>query len=99
MSYTSNYRKENEQAKRLRKAAGSWLKGLRQDAGLTQAELSKRVGYEYYTFISQVECGAARVPSTDLSRWASALGLDEQEFAKELLGYYDPHWYKLLFPD
>ena len=81
----------------LRKQAGAWLKATREAAGLTQAELAERVGLRYYTFVSQVESGHGRVPIETQGAWAKAVGVDETEFARLLLGLYDPELYRLLF--
>jgi ribosome-binding protein aMBF1 (putative translation factor) len=51
------------EGKELRKKAGSWLKAQRRAAGLSQMELANRLGFKYYTFISQIENGFGRVPS------------------------------------
>ncbi len=96
MAFTE-YAKDTELAKKLRKQAGLYVKGLRQDAGLTQNELAKRLGLDYYTFISQVENGFNRVPPDKMHDWAKALKVDPQEFARRLLGFYDPHMYQALF--
>jgi len=89
--------KAEPQAKKLRKKAGTWLKDLRARAGLSQIELAERLGFKYYTFISQVENGFGRVPTESLEEWARALGVDPSSFARELLSYYDPVLYRLLF--
>ena len=85
------------EAKELRKRAGSWLKELRAKAGLSQVELAQRLGFKYYTFISQVENGFGRVPTDSMEAWAIALGLKPSDFARELLTYYDPELHALLF--
>ena len=81
----------------LRKQAGAWLKAAREAAGLTQAELAEQVGLRYYTFVSQVESGHGRVPIETQGAWAKAVGIDETEFARVLLGLYEPELYRLLF--
>src|ERR1700749_4707088 len=78
------------EAKQLRKEAGTWLKGLRGRAGLSQMELAQRLGLKYYTFVSQVENGFGRVPTESMEAWARALGADPSVFARELLSYYEP---------
>jgi len=87
------------QTKELRRQAGQWLKQAREAAGLTQAELAERVGLRYYTFVSQVEGGLGRVPIDVQGAWAEALGLETRDFAKRLLGYYEPELHRLLFAD
>lgn len=99
MSALMHFSKSPPEAKRLRKEAGSWLKGLRKAAGLSQAELSQRLGYAYYTFVSQVENGFGRVPSESMERWAAALGVPSRDFARELLKHYDPELHRLLFEE
>ena len=89
--------KAEPQAKKLRKKAGTWLKDLRARAGLSQIELAERLGFKYYTFISQVENGFGRVPTESLEEWVRALGVDPSSFARELLSYYDPELHRLLF--
>lgn len=87
------------EAKQLRKQAGAWLKELRAKRGLSQVELAERLGLKYYTFISQVENGFGRVPTESMEAWALALGVEPSAFARELLAYYDPALYRLLFED
>jgi transcriptional regulator with XRE-family HTH domain len=87
------------QTKVLRQQAGRWLKGAREAAGLTQAELAERVGLRYYTFVSQVESGLGRLPIETQGAWATALGLEPKTFAQTLLRYYEPELYRLLFED
>jgi transcriptional regulator with XRE-family HTH domain len=85
------------QTKVLRQEAGRWLKAARERAGLTQAQLSDEIGLRYYTFVSQVESGVGRLPIETQAAWAKALQLDEAEFAKTLLAYYEPELHRLLF--
>lgn len=87
------------QTKVLRQQAGRWLKGAREAAGLTQAELAERVGLRYYTFVSQVESGLGRLPIETQGAWAMALGQDPKEFARVLLRYYEPELFRLLFDE
>ena len=85
------------QTKVLRQEAGRWLKAARERAGLTQAQLSDEIGLRYYTFVSQVESGVGRLPIETQAAWAKALRLDEAEFARTLLAYYEPELHRLLF--
>lgn len=84
-------------AKQLRKEAGSWLRELRQGAGLSQIELAAQLGLKYYTFISQIETGYGRVPTESMEAWAKAVGADPAAFARRLLSFYDPDLHRLLF--
>lgn len=81
----------------LRRQAGKWLKGLRESRNITQREMAELVGVDYYTFISQLEAGRGRIPPDRYERWANALGVDAGAFVKELMKYYDPETYRLLF--
>jgi transcriptional regulator with XRE-family HTH domain len=82
-----------------KKAAGSWLREQRQKAGLSQMDLANKLDFKYYTFISQIENGFGRVPSQSMRDWARALGLRPSQFARVLLGYYDPALFHVLFKD
>ena len=81
----------------LRKKAGLWLKEKRCELGLSQRELAAKVNMEYYTFISQIEAGRGRVPSERYEDWAKALEIDPRDFAINLMKYYDPHTFDLVF--
>ena len=86
-------------AKQLRKAAGRWLQDQRKRAGLSQIQLAEKLGFKYYTFVSQVENGFGRVPSDSMEGWALALGLVPADFARHLLSFYDPELHRLLFKE
>ena len=98
MAYTK-YRVDKVGARKKRIEAGAYIQKLRlaHDPKLTQRALADKLKLDYYTFISQVETGTARVPPEQLVGWAKALGVDPQEFAKKLLSYYDPHKHKAIF--
>ena len=82
---------------RLKKQAGIWLRSKREQLGLSQRELARRVQIDYYTFISQIEAGRGRVPADRLQIWAEALEVEPSAFAKKLMGFYDPHTYDMIF--
>ena len=42
---------------------------------LSQMEVANRSGLKYYTFVSQIENGYGRVPSSSMADWARALGV------------------------
>jgi transcriptional regulator with XRE-family HTH domain len=98
MAYTK-YRVDKVGARKKRIEAGAYIKSLRlaHDPKITQRALADKLRLDYYTFISQVETGAARVPPETQMAWAKALEVDPREFAKKLLSYYDPHTHKALF--
>jgi transcriptional regulator with XRE-family HTH domain len=82
----------------LRKRGGSWLKAAREKVGLSQRELAKALDLPYYTFISQVENGVARIPPELYEAWATALKVPVSVFVHTMLVHYDPIIFGLLFP-
>ena len=93
----TTYKASSKESKALRKKAGVFLKHCRTNAGLTQRELAKLVDIDYYTFISQLECGSGRVPPNLYQPLAEALGVNLQEFTKSMLQFYDPFTYYGLY--
>ena len=61
------------------------------------AELAQLVGAEYYTFISQLETGRGRIPPDRYQVWAEALNIPPKEFVENVLRFYDPVTYGILF--
>jgi transcriptional regulator with XRE-family HTH domain len=88
---------QTDEIKELRRQGGKWLKGLREAANLTQAELAERLGMGVYTFISQLENGRGRVPPDGYESWAQALGVPVTSFVHQILRYYDPITFRILF--
>lgn len=88
---------EKDEVAALRKEGGAWLRELRNAAGLSQRDLSKIVGLDYYTFISQIESGRGRIPPAMVGKWAAALKYPIREFAINLMKFYDPLNYELIF--
>ena len=74
-----------------------YLKENREAKKLSQNDLAKRLGFNYYTFISQCETGAVRVPPEKMKDWAKAIGVPANEFCKTLLKYYHPEFYEGIF--
>ena len=64
---------------------------------LSQRELAQLVGAEYYTFISQLETGRGRIPPDRYQVWAEALNIPPKEFVENVLRFYDPVTYGILF--
>ncbi len=96
---TRKHRPSASDVQELRRAGGEWLRKLREQRGLSQRELAKRVDADYYTFISQIETGRGRIPPDRYQVWAQALDIDAKLFVKTLLQYYDPITHAVLFPD
>ncbi len=95
--YTHSQLRSDAGVQELRRTAGQWLKELRERRGLSQRQLAKLVGAEYYTFISQLETGRGRIPPDRYREWANALQVDPAEFVRTLMKYYDPVTYSILF--
>jgi transcriptional regulator with XRE-family HTH domain len=81
----------------LRREGGRWLKQCREAAGLSQRQLAELVGAEYYTFISQLETGRGRIPPDRYAIWAQALKMPAKDFVRQVLRFYDPVTYDILF--
>ena len=88
-----------EESKEHRLELGAWLRELREGQGLSQRDLSDALGLDYYTFISQLENGRGKIPSSRYRDWANALGQDTKTFVRKLLMHYDPVSYEILFSD
>ena len=71
----------------MRKRGGRYVESLRlaHDPKMTQRELAEKLGVPFYTFISMVESGAARVSLGEMANWAEALGVDLQEFESKYM--------------
>ena|ERR1700753_533230 len=95
--YGNPQRRLDPDVQELRRAGGNWLRELRERRNLSQRDLARLVGADYYTFISQLETGRGRVPPDRYRLWADALGVDARTFVKELLSFYDPITYDVLF--
>jgi transcriptional regulator with XRE-family HTH domain len=95
--YGSSQRRSDPDVQGLRRAGGVWLRELRENSHLSQREMAKLVDAEYYTFISQLETGRGRVPPDRYRDWAKALNVEPRGFVKQLLSYYDPVTYDILF--
>jgi transcriptional regulator with XRE-family HTH domain len=81
----------------LRREGGRWLKERRESLGLSQRQLAELVGAEYYTFISQLETGRGRIPPDRYDDWGRALKMRGSDFVRQILRYYDPITYNMLF--
>ena len=95
--YGNPQRRTSEGVQELRREGGRWLKLCRELAGLSQRELAQLVGAEYYTFISQLETGRGRIPPDRYLVWAEALKIPPKEFVENVLRFYDPVTYGILF--
>jgi len=95
--YVHNQKASEADVQARRRAGGQWLRELRTRRGLSQRELATAVGAEYYTFISQLENGRGRIPPDRYETWAEALGLPVWNFVFNIMRYYDPVTFEILF--
>ncbi|WP_298885777.1 helix-turn-helix transcriptional regulator [uncultured Bradyrhizobium sp.] len=95
--YSSQQKLSSPEVAELRREAGLYLKDLREKRGLSQRQMAEKVGGNYYTFISQLESGRGRIPPDRYLIWADVLGVEPEVFVKNLLRYYDPVTYSILF--
>jgi hypothetical protein len=97
--YSSQQKISSPEVAELRREAGSYLKELREKRGLSQRQMAELVGGNYYTFISQLESGRGRIPPDRYLIWAEVLDVKPDVFVKNLLRYYDPVTFSILFGD
>ena len=88
---------EDMARQRLRKQGGAWLRQCRESAGLSQRELAERVDVGYYTFVSQIEAGRGRIPAERYNVWATALKMNARDFVRNIMAFYEPTTYHILF--
>ncbi len=88
---------DSAEVQKLRQECGAWIRSLRERAGLSQRDIAAAVGLEYYSFVSQIESGRGRIPTAQIRAWAQALKIAPRAFAMELLRFYDPVNYDILF--
>lgn len=79
--------------------AGAWLKSLREQKGISQAEMIKILGLKYRSDVSLIESGKSYLPPRLLRTYADAVGLDARHFVKQLLFYYAPVFYEIVLKD
>src|SRR5262245_48738586 len=84
-------RRSTKRARQSHNRSGAWLCELRKKHGLSQRELARRVGAEFYTVISQLEAGLGRIPPDRYLVWADALGVEPREFVRTVASYYEQY--------
>jgi transcriptional regulator with XRE-family HTH domain len=95
--YAHQQKLASEEVQELRREGGRYIKELREARGLSQRHLATLIGADFYTFVSQIETGRGRIPPDRYRLWAEALGVDVQSFVKNLMRFYDPVTYEILF--
>ncbi|MGF7206218.1 transcriptional regulator with XRE-family HTH domain [Skermanella aerolata] len=87
------------EVKNLRKAGGAWLKQCRLSRGLTQLQVADAVGLGNYTMVSMIESGRGRIPPESYGLWAAVMDMEPRDFVKEIMRYYDPITFGILFDE
>jgi transcriptional regulator with XRE-family HTH domain len=87
------------EVKSLRKAGGAWLKQCRLSRGLTQLQVADAVGLGNYTMVSMIESGRGRIPPEAYKLWAAVMDMDSRDFVKQIMRFYDPVTFAILFED
>lgn len=80
-----------------RKAAGTYLKTIRERAELNQAQMASALGMEWYTTVSAIETGRIQLSITHYPAWASSCRVDLRTLARNLTRHYEPLLYQYLF--
>jgi transcriptional regulator with XRE-family HTH domain len=96
-SYTNPLAGRGSHSQGLRSELGAYIKLLRTDRGMTQTDLARAVGIEYYTAISAIEVGRNVVPPERYLAFARALGVDPKVFATKMLQMTNPWLSVLIF--
>jgi transcriptional regulator with XRE-family HTH domain len=68
-----------------RKKLGTFLKDVREQSAMTQADVSSRLGYTSPQFISNIERGISVVPLKTLSRMVSLYKVNPESVVKIIL--------------
>jgi transcriptional regulator with XRE-family HTH domain len=79
--------------------AGAWLKQLREGRGLSQPQMVTALGMKHRAAISMIESGKNRLAPVNFEIYAEMLCIEPREFVRQLLSYYSPEVYEILFGD
>ena len=85
-------------AAQLKKQQGAYLKDLRNASGLTQAEVAKALDCQWPSMVGGFEGGRFNLPPEKYLTFAQTVGVDPQEFVKNMLRWHNPWAYSILFP-
>lgn len=84
---------------RLRNELGDYIRDLRNNRNLTQAQLAELVGYPYLAAVSHIENGRGTIPPERYLVFAQALGVSPRKFMKEVLARTNPWAHAMLFEE
>lgn len=81
-----------------KRRAGAYIRSLREERGLTQAQVAAHLG-KVFTFVSSLETGYANIPPEQYEPLIEILGADPHEFALQMCRWSNPWLFMLLFPE
>lgn len=76
---------------------GKYLKNKRVAAGLTQTDVSSKLGYTSAQFISNIERGLCAPPATALKRMVRLYKMPENELLKKMVEVHTNYWKSKIF--
>lgn len=85
--------------RRLRQAAGGWLRSLPEKRQLSKREFAPKVDFDYYRINSQLRTGCCRIPPDRYRLSAELRSVDTKSVVRELMRSYDSITHEFLFPD
>ncbi len=91
------HEEQTSEMKELRQQAGAYLRSGREKRKLKQRELSKLVGFDTHTYISALENGHEILPPQRYPAYAEAIKADPAEFARNMLKFYQPSVYVMIW--
>lgn len=68
---------------------GKMLREKREELGITQYEVSKRLGFKSSQFVSLYERGLSPVPLNVLNKCCTMFKINKQEIIKQLVANYE----------
>lgn len=71
-----------------RKQFGSYLKSLRVDHGMTQADLASKLGLKYSQSIANIESGRFKLPTRYVQSYCSVFNLNSNDFIDKMTQAY-----------
>ena len=98
MVYAHRQPRPSDEVAELRKQGGRLIRSLREAQGVTQVELAQRVAAGFpHTFVYEIERGTKRIPPDRFEDWAEALGVTPLWLVQNLMPFYDPITYEILY--
>src|ERR1700733_14706447 len=79
-----------------KRTLGAYIAALRKNANLTQEQMAKQLGVQQ-TALSAIEVGRNPINPERYEAFAKILGVDPQEFGKQVLRWSDPWLYKMVY--